>query len=155
MQYFAKLFTKVPFDLLEIHMEKVFTCLLLLKKMLLMAYAIKKEDAWDFYAEDIANIGHEADLVKNDIRVALPHSSSSTRALLEILTIQDDLADTAEESSSLLIMKSLSFPQEVKADFFDYVAKNIEAATLVKDIVFKLDACLVVTIYFLIMRDEG
>ena len=129
MHYFTKLFSRAPFDLLEIHMEKVIACLVKLDEVLLSFKEGHLDQAGSF-AESVSELEHEADLIKNDIRSMLPKSllfSVDRSNFLEILSIQDDLADTAEEIANLLTIKSLTIPPSIQEPFDAYREKNMAA----------------------------
>ena len=144
MHYFTKLFSRAPFDLLEIHMEKVIACLVKLDEVLLSFKEGHLDQAGSF-AESVSELEHEADLIKNDIRSMLPKSllfSVDRSNFLEILSIQDDLADTAEEIANLLTIKSLTIPPSIQEPFDAYREKNMAAVWDVKEIVFSFEELL-------------
>lgn len=144
MQYFSKLFSRAPFDLLELHMEKVLACLLKLDEVLKI-FEDTELSKLESFAETVSELEHEADLIKNDIRSSLPKSylfSVDRANFLEILAVQDDLADVAEEIANLLTIKPLPVPPEIKADLDFYKNKNMEAVWDVKEIVFSFEELL-------------
>ena len=144
MQYFSKLFSRAPFDLLELHMEKVIACLVQLDEVLNI-FEGTEPARLELLARCVSELEHEADLIKNDIRSTLPKSFLFTvdrGNFLEILAVQDDLADVAEEIANLLTMKSLTIPPDIKDDFHTYKNKNMEAVLCVKEIVFSFEELL-------------
>src|SRR3989344_2456887 len=97
----ARLFGKSPFAPLQTHMEKVSSCMSELP-YLFKAILVQDQEAISDIAAKISKLEHEADLTKNDIRNHLPKSLFllvDREALLEILSLQDALADQAEEIS--------------------------------------------------------
>jgi predicted phosphate transport protein (TIGR00153 family) len=81
-------------------------------------------------AEKISEAEHQADLTKNDIRNHLPKSlflPVDRGHLLEILSIQDQIADRAEDVAVLTTLKSLDRIEVMAADFEEFLKKNIEA----------------------------
>lgn len=144
MQYFTKLFSRAPFNLLELHMEKVIACLVKLDHVLKIfeeADLAKLESL----SESVSELEHEADLIKNDIRSTLPQSflfSVDRSNFLEILSVQDDLADVAEEIANLLTVKELVIPPSIRSDLHAYKNKNMEAVSDVKEIVFSFEELL-------------
>ena len=88
MHYFTKLFSRAPFDLLEIHMEKVIACLVKLDEVLLSFKEGNLDQAGSF-AESVSELEHEADLIKNDIqtlepsKIDLPKTESRSLKFLE------------------------------------------------------------------------
>lgn len=124
-----KLFGRSPFAPLQKHMEKVFACVHLLPELFL---ALQSGDASkvEAIAATISIKEHEADLTKNDIRNHLPKSlflAMDRANLLEILAIQDSIADKAEDIAVLTTLKKLSFLEPCKEEFTAFLKKNIEA----------------------------
>jgi predicted phosphate transport protein (TIGR00153 family) len=81
-------------------------------------------------SEKISRLEHEADLTKNDIRNHLPKSlflPVDRGALLEILSIQDAIADQAEEIALHAGMRPLPILQEMQDDFIPFSNKSLEA----------------------------
>jgi hypothetical protein len=92
-------------------------------------------------AEEISKLEHDADLVKNDIRNHLPNSlflPIDRRQLLEILSLQDHIADRVEDLSVLLNLKQVAIPPEIQEHLEQFIAINIEtfegACLIVKEL---------------------
>lgn len=122
-----KLFGKSPFAPLQSHMEKVAECVHLLPELFL---SIGDAARIESLAKKISELEHQADLTKNNIRNHLPKSlflPMDRESLLEILGIQDDIADKAEDISVLISIKPLAIPDSCKEDFNLFLAKNIES----------------------------
>ncbi|MBM3192891.1 MAG: TIGR00153 family protein [Chlamydiae bacterium] len=144
MQYFTKLFSRAPFNLLELHMEKVIACLVKLDDVLKIFEGTDLAKL-ESLSVGVSELEHEADLIKNDIRSTLPQSflfSVDRSHFLEILSVQDDLADVAEEIANLLTVKELVIPFSIRADLHAYKNKNMEAVWDVKEIVFSFEELL-------------
>ena len=149
MNYFAKLLlVKTPFDLLQLHMEKVALCLTQLSeifKQLLEGGDEAHLEKIDQLAHEVSEFEHDADLVKNDIRKSLTKSflfPIDRTNFLEILTLQDNISDVAEEIANLLIIKPLNIPEEIKGLLKAYIDKNMDAASDIKGIVLSFDQLL-------------
>lgn len=142
MNYFSKLlFTRTPFDQLQQHMEKVVACLAKLSEIFHHLYD-NQYDQLEPLVEKVSHFEHEADLIKNDIRKSLTKSflfSIDRNVFLDLLTLQDNLADTAEEIAGLLIIKSLTVPPEIADELKAYIDKNMECAWDIKEIVLSFD----------------
>ena len=96
-------------------------------------------------AEEVSSCEHKADLVKNDIRNHLPRGlflPVDRANLLEILAIQDNLADKAEDVAILLTFKALAVPAAFEAQFGAFLEKNLGAFDAVRRIVHQLDELL-------------
>lgn len=137
----ARLFGKSPFAPLQTHMDKVGSCLSELPS-LFEAFLSGNETVMEIIFQKISRLEYEADLTKNDIRNHLPKSlflPLDREALLEILSLQDGLADQAEKIAYLALMKKVDLPELFKRDFIVLCQKNMEVFWLVKQITKELD----------------
>lgn len=122
------LFGRSPFSSLQLHMEKVASCVHLLPPLFEALQAGDYERV-ELLANEISEKEHQADLTKNDIRNHLPKSlflAMDRSGLLEILSIQDGIADKAEDIAVLLTLKKLPVLDIFWSDFLDFLRKNIE-----------------------------
>lgn len=141
MRTIAKLFGRSPFVPLQAHMEKVASCVALLVD-LFEAYAAHKSDEVERLAKEISRVEHEADLLKHDIQSQLPRGMFlpvERDRLLEILAIQDNIADKSENIGVLLTLKQTPIPPAMEAPFRTFLGKNLEAFDGVRKIVDELD----------------
>ena len=125
-------------------MEKVLACLVKLDEVLKIFEGTDLIQL-EYLSGVVSELEHDADLIKNDIRSTLPQSflfSVDRSNFLEILSIQDDLADVAEEIANILTIKELQIPPDIKADFLAFKNKNMEAVWTVKEIVFNFEELL-------------
>lgn len=138
------LFARSPFAPLQAHMDKVATCVNLLPDLF---QALEKEDLalLEKIADQISTFEHQADLTKNDIRNHLPKGlflPIRRSNLLEILSIQDGIADVAEDVAVLTTIK----PALLVPIFYDtyqvFLNKNLEAFHLAHQIVREIDELL-------------
>lgn len=123
------LFARSPFAPLESHMERVSQCVLKLPELF---KAIESGDtqAHEQIVKAISELEHYADMTKNEIRNHLPKGlfmPIDRSQLLEILTLQDAIADTAQDVAILTGLKTLKFLPEFKVQFYEFLDKNIEA----------------------------
>lgn len=123
------LFGRSPFLPLQSHMAKVAECVHMLPDLF---QAIKDKDfiRANEIADKIADKEHEADLTKNDIRNHLPKSlflPVDRGNLLEILSLQDSLADRAEDIAVLTTLKNLEWIGAFGEEYDRFLKKNIEA----------------------------
>lgn len=128
MMTILKLFGRSPFAPLQSHMEKVSECVEKTKE-LFAAVEHKDYVQLERVAKEISELEHAADLTKNDIRNHLPKSlylAIDREALLEILAIQDNIADKVEDVAVLLTLKKLEMPSFLKEEFHQFLLKNIE-----------------------------
>jgi len=121
------LFGKSPFAPLQSHMEKTSLCVHLLPQ-LIDALENKQEGELNKIAETIAKIEHEADFIKNNIRnhllksLYLPIDKSH---ILEILSLQDQIADKAEDIAVLMTLKPLELPAPFAPEFKEFLRMNL------------------------------
>lgn len=123
------LFGRSPFAPLQSHMEKVIACVKMISQLFEAIYQ-ENYEIIDGIAKEISRLEHHADLIKNDIRNHLPRSyylPIDRSHLLEILSIQDDLADTAEDIAILTTLKNLKVPEGMERDIKSVLEKNLEA----------------------------
>lgn len=123
------MFGPSPFAPLKSHMDKVAACVEALPELF---RALKRGDSQelDVVAKRISKLEHEADLTKNDIRNHLPKSiflPIDRGQLLEILQLQDQIADCVEDISVLLTLKKLVVLPEFENEFDRLYEKNREA----------------------------
>jgi predicted phosphate transport protein (TIGR00153 family) len=140
----ARLFGKSPFSPLQNHMEKVSKCVETLTPLIENLIDQKFLEITQI-SEEISKLEHDADLTKNDIRNHLPKSlflPIERGTLLEILSIQDQLADQAEVIGHLAALRSFAMPNDMKEDFRLFYKKNLEAFTQARDIMEELEELL-------------
>jgi uncharacterized protein len=140
----ARIFGKSPFAPLQSHLLKVAACIEKLDDLLL---AIENQDqkAMAQITQEIAFLEHEADLTKNHISNHLPKSLFMPIArvdLLEILTLQDTIADKAEDISIVLSFAPLCFYGDLKKYFSEFWKKNIQTFHQAKKIISEFDRLL-------------
>ncbi len=122
------LFGRSPFVPLQSHMESVAKCVHCLPDLF---EALEHDDQVELekISEKISNIEHEADFIKNDIRNHLPKGlflPINRESLLNILSIQDSIADKVEDIAVLISLKSLELLPIFKQEFKLFLQKNIE-----------------------------
>lgn len=123
------LFGRSPFAPLQSHMEKVESCVNLLFD-LFKAVEEKNYEKVDEISIKISELEHQADLMKNDIRNHLPKSlylPIDRGQLLEILAVQDDIADKAQDIGVLCSLKHLEMLDEFKGNLYLFLEKNTES----------------------------
>jgi predicted phosphate transport protein (TIGR00153 family) len=94
---------------------------------------------------ELSSLEHEADLTKNDIRNHLPKSiflPIDRSHFLEILSIQDSIADKTEEIGILLTLRPLEMFKDFKDDLQSLFKKNITVFWEAKQIIEEIDELL-------------
>ena len=141
MRTLAKLFAKSPFAPLQKHMEDVNECVNKVKEIF---EALEKNDFESIsrISKEISKLEAKADTTKHELRNHLPSSlfmPISKGALLEILSLQDDIADDCEDIGVLLTLKELTLKEVFKDDFKNFLKKNLETYELIKVIIEEFD----------------
>lgn len=140
MLHILNLFGRSPFAPLQGHMEKVADCVHALEP-LFEALKEKNYTQVNTIADVISELEHQADLTKNDIRNHLPGSlflSIDRGNFLDMLALQDSLADKAEDIAVLLTLRELVFFPAFQESFFKFLKKNIESFEDVQKIIQEL-----------------
>ncbi len=141
MRTLAKLFAKSPFAPLQKHMQDVNECV---KKVKEIFEALEENDSKSVarISGEISKLEAIADTTKNELRNHLPGGlfmPVSKVALLEILSLQDDIADDCEDIGILLTLKDLTLKDIFKDDFKSFLNKNFETYELIKEIIDEFD----------------
>jgi len=141
MRTIAKLFGQSPIVPLQAHMEKVTQCV---EKVKQMFQALRKGDhaAIEKLAEETSALEYEADQIKHDIQSHLPKRmfmAIDRSRILDILGVQDNIADKAENIGVLLTFKAMTLPDWLADDFNTFLNKNIEAFEGGRGIINQLD----------------
>lgn len=124
----ARLFGRSPFSNLLGHMKQVALCMEDLRP-LMEAFWHQDRKAIDLIAARIGEKEHRADILKADIRnqmskgMLLPVDRTHLQA---ILSIQDDLADKAEDIAVLISLRSIPTLEPLRSIMNSFLAKNLE-----------------------------
>ena len=115
----TSLFGKSPIAPLQKHMKQVHSCL---KDFAVFAKAANAQD-WE-KAEtvyiSINNKEEKADKLKKKLRMNLPSTFMmpfSRRDLLDVLLIQDSIANITKDLAGLMMTRHMVFPKEIADDF--------------------------------------
>ncbi len=128
MYTILKLFGHSPFAPLKSHMDIIAACV---HKVPELFQAMREQNTEKLIeiVEQISKLEHKADLAKNDLRNHLPRSvylPIDRSHLLEILTLQDSIADKSEDIAVLTTLKELQILPELESQFQSFLDKNIE-----------------------------
>ena len=138
----ARLFGRSPFVPLQLHLDKVGDCV---EAVFALLERIREGDVSnvDETAREISKLEHKADLVKNDIRNSLPRGlflAIDRSQLLEILGLQDSIADKAEDIGILMSLRSAKMLDSLVEPFGEYIKGNKDAFHKARDVMRELDA---------------
>lgn len=127
MRAIAGLFGKSPFFPLQKHMSKVADCIHTVPQIF-KATKQKKFKEVEKLAQETSKLEHLADLTKNEIRNQLPKSlflPIEREVLLYMLSLQDSIADTAEDIAILFTLKNTEIDKELLESMEKFLDKNI------------------------------
>ena len=137
----GSIFVKSPFKPLREHMEKVLESVTPLPEFF---QALYRDDRVNLKALRIAVFEAEeaADKIKNEIRNHLPHRlfmPINRRDFLAVLDMQDNIADTAQDIVSLLELRRMALPEDMRDDLTAYVELNEKTCSLARDLSVELE----------------
>jgi len=141
MSTIGKLFGRSPFGQIQQHMDQVNKCI---DKMSEVVDAVKggQFELIEDLTYEVSKLEHQADQIKDDIRESLLKRffmPIDRGEVLEILSLQDSLADAAEDVCKVLTIRKLPFPEDIRADFEKFVELNINACSICAAIIMQLD----------------
>jgi predicted phosphate transport protein (TIGR00153 family) len=106
---FASLFGRSPFKPVQEHMRTVKKCVGQVTKLFEALCAGDHKKVAEIKTK-IFELENEADAIKNELRAHLPKSlfmPVDRRDLLEVLDLQDSIADTAQDIAGLLVERRM------------------------------------------------
>ena len=122
----SSMFAKSPFKPLRDHMDKVIESIAPLKEFF-EALHEKNFSKVEEIQQLISDAEEEADQIKNEVRNHLPRSifmPINRRDLLEMLDMQDTIADVAQDIANLLNLRRMSLPEELCKEVVQFVEKS-------------------------------
>ena len=138
---FFELFGRSPIKPLQHHIEVVQRCALLTIDLFEAVFAGERDEVQK-QINRIFEVESEADQVKNDLREHLPKSllmPIDRRDLLEILNLQDAIADTAQDIAAIVQLRRFEVPVELQEPFRLLVRRSIDACNQCSTIINELD----------------
>lgn len=137
----ANIFGSSPVKPLEQHIDIAYRCAKKLNSFFPAAIAGDWKTATRA-RDDIENLEHEADDLKKKIRLRLPKSlfmPVPREDLLELLLVQDKIANRTKDVSGLVMGRRLQMPPEIAQEFLVFVERNVDAAKQARKSVRELD----------------
>ena len=141
---FASLLRNSPFKPLQEHMNTVLECARLVPD-LFEALAAGDQARVNTVKDKIFEREAAADKIKNELRDHLPRTlfmPVDRRDLLEILQMQDSIADTAQDIAGLLVERPMDVPEPLREPLLTLTRRCIEACAYAGEIVKELDELL-------------
>jgi predicted phosphate transport protein (TIGR00153 family) len=127
--YFSGIFGSSPIKPLQRHMEKVLDCT---RELVPLFQAVSRSD-YNTVAqvqERISQLEDEADAIKKDLRLHLPSTlflPVDRRDLLELLRVQDKVANKAKDIAGLILGRQMAIPASMADPFEAYVGRCVDA----------------------------
>ena len=137
----SNMFGSSPVKPLQKHMEKVQECVARLAPFFNAVLAQDWEEA-NKCRDEISRLENEADDLKRELRLNLPRSlfmAVSRRDLLEVLTMQDKVANKAKDIAGLIIGRKMLFPESFGPLLVEFVQRSIDASAQAQTAINELD----------------
>lgn len=141
---FLNMFGRSPIKPLEEHMAKVHTCVRVLGSFFEAVFA-ENWSAVSKLQQEIVHLENEADNIKRELRLHLPNSlftSVSRSDLLELLHVQDSLANKAKDIAGVILGRKMQFPEKIKQPFMEFLHRCMEASKQANVAIHELDELL-------------
>ncbi len=139
--YMGGIFGSSPVSPLQKHMSKVYACA---SKLIPLFNAVINED-WDEAArlqKNIANMEQQADVLKKNLRLNLPKGlfmPISRQDLLEVLLMQDSIANKAKDIAGTIIGRHMVLPEVIHEDYIRFVDRCVAACKQARKAINELD----------------
>jgi len=137
----SNMFGTSPVRPLQKHMESVQVCI---SQLMPFFDAVLAED-WDEARKqqtEISRLENEADDLKRELRLNMPNSlfmAVSRRDLLEVLTMQDKIANKAKDIAGLITGREMTFPEDFGPLLKDFIERSIDASAQAQKAINELD----------------
>lgn len=144
MSPLLKMFGQSPFKPLQEHMRVVVECA---NHVPGLFEAVHQEgmDKVEEIREQIYALENEADNIKNELREHLPKSifmPVDRRDLLEILDLQDSIADTAQDIAGMMVVRRMKLPEPVHKPMLVLANRCVDACNQLAKIMEEMDELL-------------
>lgn len=139
--YMSGIFGSSPVAPMQQHMAKVVVCVV---ELVPLFNAVINED-WDSveqYQQKISGLENEADALKKELRLHLPKGlfmPVSRQDLLEVLTMQDKIANKAKDIAGVILGRRMTLPAVIHEDYIRYVQRCIDACKQAQTAINQLD----------------
>lgn len=143
---FSRLFGQSPFTALQRHMRVVLECAREVKP-LVDALVAGDQDKIIESKDRIFEKEAEADRIKHELRASLPKSlfmPVDRRDLLEVLQLQDTIANTAQDIAGLLIERKMNIPDFLRIPLVELTDRCIDTVELSANVIEELDELLAI-----------
>lgn len=135
------IFARSPIGPLQQHMEKVQACCAVLP-IFFQAVFLSDWTQAESRRIEIASLEHDADDLKKELRLHLPKGLFMPVArsdILEMLTIQDNIANRAKDIAGIVLGRKMQFPVQIQEQYMQFLNRSIDAATQAYKVIYELD----------------
>lgn len=139
--YMSGIFGSSPVSPMQRHMAKVFACV---SELIPLFDAVIKQDwkAVESCQQEIARLEREADKLKKELRLNLPKGlfmPVSRQDLLEVLTMQDKIANMAKDIAGVILGRKMTLPDIVHEEYQLFVKRCIDACEQAQNAINQMD----------------
>ena len=141
MSPLMQMFGQSPFKPLQAHMRVVVECANQVPS-LFEAVHDEAQDTVEEIRVKIYELENEGDSIKNEMREHLPKSMFmpvDRRDLLEILDLQDSIADTAQDIAGMMVVRSMKLPDPVHTLIMVLSQRCVDACNQLAKIMEQMD----------------
>ena len=138
---FSRLFGLSPISPIKEHMETCEHCVLGLVPFFDAVSGSDWAEAEKRYRA-VSDLEGDADELKKKVRLNLPRSlflPVSRNHLLEIVQVQDRIANGAKDIAGLMLGRKMRFPEEVKPALTNFLKASLDAVSLAGKVIAQLD----------------
>ena len=139
--YLTNLFGRSPIRPLQEHMQKVFSCVSQLKP-LLQAMVDDDQVSVRTIQRKISKLENDADSMKKELRHHLPKGlfmPIDRRDLLEVLLMQDNIANQTKDIAGLLVGRKMTVPKVMHELFLQFGDLSVAAVAKALEVINELD----------------
>jgi len=119
----GKVFGASPFELMLEHTKEVHECVKLIQPLTEALLASEYEQIERLHHE-MSGLEHQADITKMEVRNRLSKVflvSVGRYELVQFLSLQDNVADAAEDYAVVLLLRKTSVPEKLREDYLAFV----------------------------------
>ena len=120
---FMQMFARSPFKPMQEHIAKAQRC----AEQLIPFFEATFVDNWELaerHQQTIVDLENQADGIKKDIRLSLPSNlflPVPRSDLLNLLRMQDKIANTAKDISGIMLGRQMRVPQPIQKEMLEFV----------------------------------
>lgn len=143
--YFSRIFGSSPVTPLQKHIDKVVLCV---EELIPYFEAVISND-WDQATKTqakLVQLENDADEIKNELRMSIPSSlfmPIDRRDVLEVLDLQDQIANKAKDISGLTLGRKMSLPESIDNAYMEFLKRCIDATRQAQVAINELDELVV------------